>query len=151
MPNWKRDKKKNYEVGYGKPPKHTQFQPGKSGNRKGRPKKNTTFKGLYQEVMNEKVEITDKRTKKKMKITLLELILRQLANLAAKGDMDAFKQIAKLEKEFGHLELPEEPPQTKIVYFPSPMTIEEWKSHYAKPAPDSAYDTQYENDGKDLN
>ena len=27
-----------YEVGYGKPPKHSQFQKGKSGNPKGRPK-----------------------------------------------------------------------------------------------------------------
>src|SRR5262245_49378628 len=28
----------DYRVGYRKPPKHTQFQPGRSGNRKGRPK-----------------------------------------------------------------------------------------------------------------
>jgi hypothetical protein len=27
----------NNEVGYKKPPKHTQFPPGKSGNPKGRP------------------------------------------------------------------------------------------------------------------
>ena len=27
-----------YEVGYGKPPKHSRFRPGKSGNPKGRPK-----------------------------------------------------------------------------------------------------------------
>jgi hypothetical protein len=28
----------DYQVGYGKPPKHTQFKPGKSGNPQGRPK-----------------------------------------------------------------------------------------------------------------
>ena len=28
----------SYEVGYGKPPKHTQFKKGQSGNPKGRPK-----------------------------------------------------------------------------------------------------------------
>jgi Family of unknown function (DUF5681) len=28
----------DYDVGYGKPPKTTQFQPGQSGNRRGRPK-----------------------------------------------------------------------------------------------------------------
>lgn len=28
----------NYKVGYGKPPKHSQFQPGQSGNSSGRPK-----------------------------------------------------------------------------------------------------------------
>ena len=29
---------KDYEVGYGKPPKANQFPPGQSGNRNGRPK-----------------------------------------------------------------------------------------------------------------
>src|SRR5215831_9104663 len=33
-----------YEVGYGKPPKHTQFQKGKSGNSRGRPKAQQQFK-----------------------------------------------------------------------------------------------------------
>ena len=28
----------DYEVGYGKPPEHTRFQPGRSGNPRGRPK-----------------------------------------------------------------------------------------------------------------
>ncbi len=31
----------DYEVGYGKPPAHSRFQPGRSGNPKGRPKKDT--------------------------------------------------------------------------------------------------------------
>lgn len=29
----------NYEIGYKKPPKHTRWQKGQSGNKKGRPKK----------------------------------------------------------------------------------------------------------------
>ena len=32
-------KSEAYEVGYGKPPKHSQFKPGQSGNKKGRPKR----------------------------------------------------------------------------------------------------------------
>ena len=36
--------KKDYEVGYGKPPKSGQFKPGQSGNPKGRPKGAKNFK-----------------------------------------------------------------------------------------------------------
>ena len=33
----------DYSVGYGKPPKHSQFKPGQSGNPRGRPKKVMAF------------------------------------------------------------------------------------------------------------
>ena len=39
----KETRKIDYEVGYGKPPKNTQFQKGVSGNPKGRPKKSLDF------------------------------------------------------------------------------------------------------------
>jgi hypothetical protein len=32
------DEPNNYHVGYGRPPRHTQFKPGRSGNPAGRPK-----------------------------------------------------------------------------------------------------------------
>ena len=32
--------KRDYEIGYGKPPKQTRFKPGQSGNPRGRPKWN---------------------------------------------------------------------------------------------------------------
>jgi hypothetical protein len=39
-----REKRSNsYEVGYGKPPKDTQFKKGSSGNPKGRPRKTLDF------------------------------------------------------------------------------------------------------------
>jgi hypothetical protein len=50
---------KDYEVGYGKPPKHTQFQPGQSGNPAGRPPKSRNLKRLVDEVLDEKIELTE--------------------------------------------------------------------------------------------
>jgi hypothetical protein len=39
----KKNTSDSYEVGYGKPPRNTQFQKGLSGNPKGRPRKSLDF------------------------------------------------------------------------------------------------------------
>ncbi len=43
-------------VGYGKPPKHTQFKKGKSGNQKGRPPKKYLHQVL-QDILDEQVTL----------------------------------------------------------------------------------------------
>jgi hypothetical protein len=47
-----------YKVGYGKPPKHTRFTPGVSGNPKGKPRKNKTFEEEVQAVLGTRVPVT---------------------------------------------------------------------------------------------
>ena len=49
----------DYEVGYCRPPKHTQFQPGQSGNRKGRPKRVPTILEDIYKVLRQRISIRE--------------------------------------------------------------------------------------------
>jgi hypothetical protein len=76
--------KSDYAVGYKKPPRHTQFKPGKSGNPKGRPKHSMTFADLLQEQLSKNVTVTVGNEVRKM--PLLEAIAIKHASKAASGD-----------------------------------------------------------------
>ena len=52
--------KKDYEIGYKKPPKHTQFKPGQSGNPKGRPPKPQTIEEAAIQILKQKIKIKNK-------------------------------------------------------------------------------------------
>jgi hypothetical protein len=71
-------------VGYGKPPKHTQFVKGKSGNPKGRGRGVRNFATEIQEELNTRVPITENGIRKK--ITKRKAVAKQLVNKAAAGD-----------------------------------------------------------------
>lgn len=63
MPKKKEDQKEEYEVGYGRPPTHTRFQPGKSGNPNGRPKGSKNTKTILMEELIQRSHF-QKATKK---------------------------------------------------------------------------------------
>ena len=71
-----------YEVGYGKPPKHTQFKPGQSGNRKGRPRGQRNFRTAVRDALQEKVTIREgDRTRS---VSRMDAIIRVTFNNALK-------------------------------------------------------------------
>lgn len=76
--------KPGYEVGYGKPPKHTQFKPGKSGNPKGKPKGSKSLSTIIKEEANKKIEI--KEGGKVKKITKAQALVKSMIANGIKGD-----------------------------------------------------------------
>lgn len=78
---------KEYEVGYGKPPKEYQFKKGQSGNKKGRPKNSKNTYVLLDEILSQTIPITENG--KLMHISKRNAVLIQLVNKAVKGDLKA--------------------------------------------------------------
>lgn len=75
----------DYSVGYGKPPIHSRFQKGQSGNPKGRQKGSKNLSTLMERALDEPVTIKENGCQKV--ITKREAALKQLVNKAAAGDL----------------------------------------------------------------
>jgi hypothetical protein len=82
-----RDKKRDYEVGFGRPPRHTRFKKGQSGNPKGRLCGAKNLSTLINDELNQRVIIADESGQRK--ITKREAIVKQLVNRSATGDWRA--------------------------------------------------------------
>jgi hypothetical protein len=80
---------RDYEVGYGKPPRHTRFKKGQSGNPRGRPSGSKNLKTLLNEALNERVVVTEEGGRRN--ITKREAIVTQLVNRSATADLRALK------------------------------------------------------------
>jgi hypothetical protein len=75
------------DVGYGTPPKHTQFQKGQSGNPKGRPKGSKNVATLLEAVGRESIIVNENGRRRR--ITKKQAALTQLVNKSASGDLKA--------------------------------------------------------------
>ena len=78
-----------YDVGYGKPPVHTRFRKGQSGNPNGRGKGTKNFATIFIAAMSQSVTINENGKRKK--ISKLAAAVTQLANDAARGDKKAIQ------------------------------------------------------------
>jgi len=83
-----------YEVGYRKPPKSGQFQAGKSGNPRGRPRGSKNLASIVLRESRQTVKMNGPRGCKK--VTKLEASVMQLDNKAAQGDLSAQREYFRL-------------------------------------------------------
>jgi len=101
------DKQRDYAVGYGRPPRHTRYEKGRSGNPKGRPSGSKNMSTLFTEALNETVIIAENGGRRK--ISKRQAIVKQIVNKAAKGDWRCTKLLLELPQETGSPTEPESP------------------------------------------
>lgn len=89
----------SFEVGYGRPPQHSRFKPGQSGNPKGRPKGSRSLKAILEEALSSSVTITDSGIPKKF--ALQELLFKAMISKAVKGDPRSTALLVRLMEQFG--------------------------------------------------
>jgi len=82
------------EVGYGRPPRASQFKPGQSGNPRGRPRGSLNVATILERTLREKLVINEGGRRRE--ITKLEAAVKQLANKAASGDARAIQLLLGL-------------------------------------------------------
>src|SRR4051812_7925385 len=80
-----------YEVGYKKPPKHSQFKPGQTGNSNGRPRGSKGFATILHEILSEK--ITVRTAGGERKVRRMEALLLKQVEAAGKGNMRAMEKL----------------------------------------------------------
>ena len=84
-------------VGYGQPPKATRFQPGRSGNPKGRPKGRKNKVSVVREIIERKVTLRENG--KMRRVSVFEALVESLVAKALKGSVnDQIKLVQLIEK-----------------------------------------------------
>ena len=87
-----RNNKKDYEVGYRKPPVQNRFQKGHPGNRAGRPKKKARLPSLEPAIVEAfSALVTVAENGEQRQISKYDAAFIQLANKAAGGHMASIK------------------------------------------------------------
>jgi hypothetical protein len=96
--------KSDYPVGYGRPPKHTQFKPGQSGNPKGRKEGSKNTSTVLAEELNRRTSVTENG--KQQRITKRHVIVKHTVNTAMSDAKVAIAFIQQVLRSEGSTEQP---------------------------------------------
>ena len=102
-----------YEVGYGKPPKHTRFKPGQSGHPSGRPRGQRNFRTAVREALIEKIAIRE--GDRQRKLSKMDAIIQVTLTKALRGDAKGLAAIVQLARWVGLMDEQPELSSTETV------------------------------------
>ena len=91
-----------YKVGFKRPPVHSRFKPGQSGNPTGRPKGSQNLQTLFTKILAEEVSLREGANVRK--VTKAEAVLRGLVIGALKGDQRSLGTLFRLAEQTGQFE-----------------------------------------------
>jgi hypothetical protein len=125
----RRDGNDDYEVGYRKPPRHTRFVKGQSGNPRGRPPGAKNLTTLLEEALNEPVTVTDNGGRRT--VSKRRAIFTQLVNRAVTADFRAIKILLEILRD---IERQNDPASADATEFSAAdqMVLEQLKARAAK-------------------
>ena len=83
----------DYEVGYKKPPRHTRFRQGRSGNPDGRPKQARNLLTDLHEELQQRITVREGGTERR--ISRQRAVVMRLLDKALKGELGAVRQAAR--------------------------------------------------------
>ena len=123
------EKTGHYEVGYGKPPRHTRFAKSQSGNPRGRPRGAKNFTTLLEEALNEPVTVTENGGRRK--VSKRQAIVTQLVNRSATADFRAIKLLFDIVRD---IERQTEPASAETAEFSEAdqKVLEQIRSRFSK-------------------
>ena len=88
-----------FSVGYGRPPVHSRFKPGQSGNPKGRRKGQRNVRTVVDGELSQRIKVREgNRTRS---LTKLDAFVVTLVNAALKGDAKAWASLINLLRSLG--------------------------------------------------
>jgi hypothetical protein len=90
-------RERDYPVGYGKPPEHTRFKKGHTGNPQGRPRRAKNLATLLGAALDGKVTVTEHGRRRR--ITKREAMIAQLVNRSAQADLKAMLIVLGMMQE----------------------------------------------------
>jgi Family of unknown function (DUF5681) len=92
--------RRDYEVGYCKPPLHSRFKKGQSGNPRGRPVVTKSVAGILLDALNQRVVVAENGRCRR--ITKREAMIVQLVNKSATADLRATKMLLDMLRDVEH-------------------------------------------------